>query len=252
MKYIINYLLLFVIFFLCVTCEKTPAQIAEGEVLECADFSVFAGGDIERELDSNYISGVVSGNQINFKEGFEDYVIRFVDEQRIVVDNPNTPITQSESQYQITFAVGQAAAGGDSFVGAPLFSASIQFPCSVDVNDPVQYINQFEVGQSLPILGRRMDCSEGVTITLRAYCFDIYANGTGYYSATALSSTGGDQLGNTMIIDQVDVNVLQSGQVMIDIEGSFSSHLYFNTNRGSGYFFGTLSDARFSISRILG
>jgi hypothetical protein len=235
----------------CSRCEKTPASIAVDEVLQCADFSDFIASNIEPSLDSVFISGTLDGAQINMKEGFEDYQVRFVDEERFILNNPSGPNPESESNYQITFAIGQAAAAGSSFVGAPLFSASIQFPCSESLNDPIQYVNQFETGIDIPVLGRGMGCDEGVKIVLRAYCFEFNVNGTGYYTSTPLSSEGGQQGNNNMVLERISATSLPNGQIMVDIEGTFSSNLYFNTTEGSGHFFGTLSNARFRITRVL-
>ncbi|MTB52150.1 hypothetical protein [Lewinella sp. W8] len=235
----------------CLGCEKTPLREAIEEVADCADFSEFESSVIDSTEDSVFFSGTLDNIPIIIKDGFKDYRVRFVDEELLIINNPNQSQSTVESRYQFTFAIGQEAASGSSFVGAPLFSASIQFPCSEEFSTPLEYVDHLKVGVPISIIGQGMACDQGAKVVLRAYCFDFYANGRGFYAATPLSSEAGFQGNNHLVLTKASAIQLAGGEILVDLEGNFSCDLYFNTRQGGNIFFGKLDQATFRIHRIL-
>ncbi|MTB52221.1 hypothetical protein [Lewinella sp. W8] len=213
----------------------------------CADLSKVVFTPVDENRDSVFVSGTLNEFQIKVASGVMGYKTRLSDAFAFSTDGPIIDGGTNDAHYIHDFLLYDSAIEqGRSFTGNQKFGFSFNWPCFSDVNDPVEYFNQFQTGQQIGF-GGGIDCTKGAFIALEMYCYRFWANGTGRYRGTSFNTENGPQAGSSITIEKINTFRDESGQMFLDFEASFRANFYHINDVGAVVPIGTIDDGAIKI-----
>ena len=239
-----SYSFLIFYFLLVTSCVSENLQDEIDRINSCADLDRIAISEIAFSTDTTYFSGVINGKNFGIKPGSNNYDVRFLKLVVFSTSSNSAGEEQSASKLVPYLSFRQDETSRLPFPRNHRLSAIVQFPCAdnTESSSLSALFRSYEVGTTLPILGRGGACEDGVTITLEAYCFAAR-------STTPLTTEAGMQSElNSFRIDRIEIVDGTDGSLTLELTARFTADPWYNTPAGGPIHFGKITNGRIGIS----